>query len=423
MLNNKHVSLLYNSVLKAAERKGVDFDGGIMNFIFKRFIKDYKNYDDAGVRSQYGKISGIIGVVLNMLLFTAKLIAGIISGSLALMTDAVNNLTDSTSSAVTFVGFHLSEKPADDEHPYGHARIEYLTGVFVSFFILFLGLQMALSSVGRIFEPEETKYNLLVILIMVASVLMKLWLYLSYKSTGKKIASETLLATAGDSLNDAIATTVILIGAGISILFDINIDGYLSFAVAVFIIVSGIQLIIETANPLLGTAPDAKLVKLIWDEINAYDGIIGMHDLQIHNYGAGRCFATVHCEVPAEQDVMISHDIVDNIERDFMERLNINLVIHMDPIETDNKKTDQLNMEIQEKISEKYPEVTVHDFRVVWGITHSNVVFDISVPFTLKVKDEELKREIKGMLTAIDPSYIGKITVDRTSMVNMMYMD
>ena len=395
----------------------------MFNYIFKKIVPGYENPSDIKVRGKCGKILGISGIILNLLLFAVKLIAGLISGSVALTVDAVNNLTDSTSSVITLVGFRLSEKPPDNEHPYGHARMEYITGILISFFILFLGLEMGITSVKRIVNPEDTNYSLPVILVLVSSILVKLFLFAVNQSVGKHIDSQTLIATGRDSLNDAVSTFVILIGAGCSILFKIDLDGWMGIFVAVFIVISGVRLIIETGNPLLGAAPPAELVKTLYNKILSYDGIVGVHDLQIHNYGAGQRFASVHCEVPAETNILISHDQIDNIEQDVLRDLNLHLVIHLDPIETQNEETVKLYNEVNDLVRKLYPELRIHDFRVVRGITHTNVVFDIAVPFDMEERDQDICKEIDKNIKQIDPTYKTVINVDRTSKVNMENME
>ena len=392
-----------------------------MNFILRKLIPGYGEDGDISVRSRCGKTLGFVGLLANLLLFIMKLVCGIITGSVAVTADAVNNLTDCTSSLVTLVGFRLAEKPADEEHPYGHARIEYITGILVSVIVLFLGLQLALNSSERIISLEDTEFSIPVLVILAVSILIKLFLFGLYRAAGKGIDSQTLTATGRDALNDVISTSVIIIGAVVTMIWGVNLDGWMGLFVAVFIIISGVKLIIETGNPLLGTAPKPELVKTICETILSYDGIIGVHDLQIHSYGAGKCFASVHCEVPAETDILISHDLIDNIEFDFAEKLGINLVIHLDPVETQNERTIQLSGKVSEIIKGLYPEFKIHDFRVVWGVTHTNIVFDIAVPFAAGVSDQEIRRALTDKIAELDDSYHLIIHIDRTSKANMEY--
>lgn len=384
---------------------------GFMRF----FVKGYGRFDDPQVRRDAGKAAGAVGVATNLLLFAGKLIAGLLSHSVGVLADAVNNLTDSGSSILMLVGFRLAGKPADEKHPFGHARMEYLCGVTVSFIVLFLGLQLGLTSVGKIWEPEETVFTPLTLGILVASVLVKLWQFLFYKTVGGKLSSEALCATGDDSRNDVVSTLVVLVGAVITRVSGYNLDGFLGLAVAVFITVSGFKLILETGGPLLGMAPDPELVKAIHRRILSYEGVIGLHDLAVHNYGAGQCFASVHCEVPAETDILVSHDIIDNIERDFLEQENIHLVIHLDPVVTSDPRTNALYAQVRERVAAVCPEAGIHDFRVVWGVTHSNIVFDAAVPYSLQVSDGEVKALVAGAVGKLDPSYRVVVNVDRES--------
>lgn len=390
----------------------------MFDWLMRLLVKDYDRPEEPAVREKCGRAAGLVGIVTNLLLFLIKLIAGILSHSLAIMADAVNNLTDSGSSVIMLVGFKLAGKPADEKHPFGHARIEYLSGVVVSFIVLFLGLELGISSVQKIFAPEETAFTLLIFVILILSILVKLWQFFFYRSVGKKLKSEAIAATSADSRNDAITTTVVLIGAVFTRFTDLNLDGFLGLAVAAFIVVSGVKLILETGNPLLGTAPDPELVKSIYQKIMSYEGIIGLHDLTVHNYGADRCFASVHCEVPAEEDILKSHDVIDNIERDFLEERNIHLVIHLDPIVTGDERTNLLHSQVQELVKRRYPQTAIHDFRVVWGVTHSNVVFDVAAPFSLSDSDETIRKTLTAEIEKLDPSYRTVITVDREGVVN-----
>ena len=388
--------------------------------IMKAFVPGYGEKDEPQVRERSGKVAGIVGIATNLLLFVIKLVAGLVSGSVAVMADAVNNLTDSGSSIVMLVGFKLAGKPADEEHPFGRARIEYLAGVIVSFIVLFLGLELGMTSVEKIITPEDADFSLFALGILAVSVLMKLWQCFFYRSVGRTIHSDTVYATSRDSLNDVISTSVVLVGALITRVTSVNLDGILGLCVAAFIVVSGVKLIMETANPLLGMAPDAGLVKTIYDKILSYEGIFGIHDLTVHNYGEGKCFASVHCEVPAERDILESHDVIDNIERDFQRDLGIHLVIHLDPIVTGDERTNHLREQVGKLLQVVYPGTAMHDFRVVWGVTHSNVVFDMAVPFSLKESDAQIKGRMDQAVKTLDPSYRTVITIDRESTVNQL---
>lgn len=388
--------------------------------IMSVFVKGYGTGEDPKVREKSGRVAGAVGIATNLLLFAIKLAAGLLSHSVAILADAVNNLTDSGSSIIMLVGFKLAGKPADEKHPFGHARIEYLSGVIVSFIVLFLGLQLGMTSVQKILAPEEAEFSALALGVLAASVLIKLWQCFFYRSVGKKISSEAIFATSSDSRNDVIATSVVLLGAAVTRFTGVNLDGFLGLAVAVFIVVSGVKLIMETGDPLLGMAPDQELVRSIYEKILTYDGVIGIHDLTVHNYGVGRRFASVHCEVPAEEDILVSHDIIDNIERDFLKNENIQLVIHLDPVVTGDERTNALQKQVREVVHRIYPQVSLHDFRVVWGITHSNIVFDVAAPFSLEDTDEEIRDRIAHEIHLLDQSYRTVITIDRESTVNSL---
>lgn len=369
-------------------------------------------------REKQGSLAGAVGIGVNILLFVIKLMAGLLSGSVAIMADAVNNLTDSGSSIIMLVGFRLSAKPADREHPFGHARIEYLCGVIVSFIVLFLGLELGRTSFLKILSPEKAEFGPVALGVLIVSILIKLWLCLFYTRVGRRIDSQSLLATASDSRNDVISTLVVLLGALITRLTSLDLDGFLGLLVAAFIIVSGVKLIMETADPLLGPAPKRELVQGIYEKIRSYEGIIGIHDLTVHSYGQGRTFASVHCEVPAEEDILISHDLIDNIERDFLEQEGIHLVIHLDPVITCDEKANALHEAVLTKVKELYPQSAIHDFRVVWGVTHSNVLFDVAVPFSVADSDQQVKERVSRAVESLDPTYRAVLAVDRVGVVN-----
>ena len=364
------------------------------------------------VRERYGGMAGIVGICTNFLLFCIKIFTGTISHSIAITADAVNNLTDCVSSVITIVGFRMSEKPADREHPFGHARFEYVSGLFVSILVFIVGFQFAQSSIGKIFRPDRTEFSVLAVVMLAVSILIKFWQGSFYKSVGNLIHSDSLLATAADSRSDVLSTGVVLAGSLITRFTGYNLDGYLGVAVAVLIMVTGYQLIRKATGTLIGKAPPKSMVDDIYHTIRGYDGILGIHDLVVHSYGPGRCFASVHCEVPAEQDVLLSHDTIDNIERDFLTEKGIHLVIHMDPIVTDNPKTNELKEQVVAIVRGLSSEITLHDFRVVWGPTHANLVFDICVPFGFSMSDGQLSEAVAERIRQINPHYYPVITVD-----------
>lgn len=383
------------------------------DLILRIFVRDHKNTEDPAVRDKCGRVAGAVGIVTNFLLFLMKIIVGTVFHSVSVTADAVNNLTDSGSSVVTLIGFKMASKPADEKHPFGHARIEYLSGVIVSFIVIFLGLQLGMSSIEKILTPEENALTPVALIVLVISILAKLWQCLFYRKVGRMIKSESVEATSKDSCNDVIATSVVLLGAVITMLTGVNLDGYMGAAVALFIVFSGVQLTISTADPLLGQAPEGELVQTITEKMLSYPGIIGMHDLAVHNYGVGRCFASAHCEVDAKNDILVSHDLIDNIERDFSRDLGIHMVIHLDPVIVGDARTDALHCKVQSLVTALYPTVTIHDFRVIWGVTHSNIVFDAAVPFAVKDSDAVITQKLEAEIQKLDPDYRTVVTIDR----------
>lgn len=382
------------------------------DFLIKLFVKDYQKTSEASVRQRYGKFAGAVGIVSNLVLFVIKITAGVIFNSIAITADAINNLSDSGSSLVTLLGFKLSGKPADKQHPYGHARMEYLSGLIVSFLVLFLGLQLVKSSVEKIINPQDTQFTLLTLATLVVAILIKLWQSLFYRKISRLIDSTALLASAADSRSDIWATSAVLVAALISQFTGHNLDGYMGVGVALLIIYTGAQLVRDTSSPLLGMAPSREMVDGIYRKILSYEGIIGLHDLRVHNYGASQYFASVHCEVPASQDIMVSHDIIDNIERDFLKEQGIHMVIHLDPVVTNDAKTNALCQQVQEIVMAIAPEISMHDFRVVWGVSHTNLIFDIVVPFGLYRDDDDIVNAITEKVYQIDSAYNSVITVD-----------
>ena len=383
------------------------------DLILRIFVRDHKNTEDPAVRDKCGRVAGAVGIVTNFLLFLMKIIVGTVFHSVSVTADAVNNLTDSGSSVVTLIGCKMASKPADEKHPFGHARIEYLSGVIVSFIVIFLGLQLGMSSIEKILTPEENALTPVALVVLVISILAKLWQCLFYRKVGRMIKSESVEATSKDSRNDVIATSVVLLGAVITMLTGVNLDGYMGAAVALFIVFSGVQLTISTADPLLGQAPEGELVQTITEKMLSYPGIIGMHDLAVHNYGVGRCFASAHCEVDAKNDILVSHDLIDNIERDFSRDLCIHMVIHLDPVIVGDARTDALHRKVQSLVTALYPTVTIHDFRVIWGVTHSNIVFDAAVPFSVKDSDAVITQKLEAEIQKLDPDYRTVVTIDR----------
>ena len=384
-----------------------------MGVLIKKFIKDYENTSDPVVRERYGKFAGIIGIISNVFLCAIKIIVGLVANSISIIADGVNNLADASSSIITLIGFKLASIPEDEEHPYGHARIEYLTGLLVSALILIVGVQLMKSSVGKIINPEPVACGILAIIVMVLAICIKIWQSRFNIKIGKKINSLTLIATGADSRNDVIATSAVLICILISRFTDAPIDGYAGCLVAAFIIWSGITLIRETSSPLLGEAADPVLVNEIAQRALSVPEVLGIHDLMVHDYGPGRIFASIHIEVDAHADIMESHDMIDNIERKLSEELHIHLTAHMDPIKTD----DPLLKELKEIIGEALAGIEgvsgMHDLRMVTGPTHTNIIFDAVVSYDCKLKNSEIRAIVSDKVKTVDPTYFVVITFDK----------
>ena len=383
----------------------------MIEFLIRRFVPDWQQVQHTDVRERYGTLAAAVGILSNIFLCIIKGLIGLFSGSIAVTADAVNNLSDAGSSVITLLAFKIAGKPADEEHPYGHARMEYISGMAVSFIIILLGLELMGSSFEKILHPEEVGVSALTYLVLIVSIAVKLWQGMFNRNLGKRISSEALQATAADSLNDVFSTGAVLLSTLVYQFTAIPIDGWVGMLVAIFITVSGVKLIMETGSPLLGQAPDPQMVRELEEKITAYDGVIGIHDLQVHNYGPGRVFATVHAEVPANRDILVSHDIIDNIEREVGHEMNLNLVIHMDPVVTDDERLNQLHAQVQQIVVGIDSNLSMHDFRAVFGPTHTNLVFDVVVPPGFSLSDSELSRRIEQQVQTLG-SYFCVITVD-----------
>ena len=374
---------------------------------------------DSHYRAKIGRNAGIIGIGVNILLFMIKLTAGILSGSVSIIADAVNNLTDAGSSILVMVGYIISAKPADHEHPYGHARMEYICGLFISVIVTVLGIELLRSSAESIFEGGSgAEYSIFSIVIMLTSVAAKALLALFYRRTAKKINSETLYASAADSIGDICATSAVIFGIILTPYLGKATDGIFGAAVAIYILVMGIKLIKEASDTLLGKAPDITLVKKIVDKLNSYDGVVGIHDLVIHSYGVNNYYVTVHVEVDADRNVMESHDMIDNIEVDFKEQMGIQLVVHMDPVSLHDDRVNALHLKLGEIIdcisSEYSSPMSMHDFRVVFGAPHSNLIFDIAVSDEVPLSNDEIVRLLREEITKkLGAEYVPVITIDR----------
>ena len=378
--------------------------------LIKLFIKNADASTPKG-RELFGRLAGAVGIICNLVLSIMKLIIGTVTNSVSITADATNNISDAGSSIVTLVGFRLSGKPADKDHPYGHARIEYISSLIISFIILLIGCSIFKESVIKIFKPEESLFNIATVIILVVSIIVKLWLSVFNTYLGKQIDSKALEATAIDSRNDVITTTAVLIASVISHFTGFNLDGYMGVIVSIFILISGINLVKETLNPLLGQPPTKEMFESIEKKILSYDNVLGVHDLMVHSYGPNTYFASAHIEMDAKIDVLVCHDIMDQIERDFKSDLNIHLVVHLDPTILDSPEINELKEMVNDIIYEIDRELTFHDFRVVMGEENKNVLFDVVVPPEYKYSDEELEKMITKRITEMSNGKIFTVLV------------
>ncbi len=386
-------------------------------FLVRRFVRRYEHTEEPAVRTAYGNLAGAVGIVCNALLCAAKLLMGTLFGSISVTADAVNNLSDASSSIITLVGFKLSAKPADKEHPYGHARIEYLAGLAVSVLIIVIGFELARTSLDKILHPTPVAFSWLTVAVLAGSIGVKLWMAMFNRTIGRRIGSATLEATATDSRNDVISTAAVLAALVLGQATHLVLDGWMGLAVALFILYSGIGLIKETVDPLLGEAPSEELAQHIARKVLSYDGVLGTHDLMVHDYGPGRCFASVHVEMAAEKDVLESHDIIDNIERDFHDNDNIHLVIHYDPIQTGDRAVGTLRAWVEGQLKTISPQLSMHDFRTVRGPTHTNLIFDVVVPAGFALDDAALRARIQQLAqqkNTQEMKYYTVVTVDHS---------
>lgn len=380
--------------------------------LLRLFVKDYKNTDNPAVHTAVGKMAGGVGIACNILLFVIKLTAGVLSGAVSVVADALNNLSDAAASVVTLLGFQLSKRPADQDHPYGHARYEYLSGVIIAALILVIGVELTKTSIQKIFAPTPVAYSVLTPAILICATLVKLWMWLFYSKLGKRIGSATLRAAAADSRNDVLTTVAVLIGCVIGWAFQIHIDGYIGLGVALFILFSGIGVAKDTISPLLGQKADRELVEQICQMVLSYDKVLGIHDLLVHDYGPGKCYASVHVELSAEEDPMTCHDIIDAIECDVLEKLNVNLVIHYDPVLMNDAEWDQVRQCVENAVMDLDSSLSIHDFRLVRGACQTKVVFDLAVPYGMGTQRNMLKEKLAGKLNCLGDGYTTIIRLD-----------
>ena len=386
----------------------------MVELLAKIFIKKNKRESEEGLRGAYGKLCGALGIILNILLFGIKLFAGIISGAISITSDAFNNLTDAASSLISLIGFRMSEQKADKDHPFGHGRFEYISGFIVSMLIILVGFELGKSSVEKIISPETVEFSIVAVIILAVSIAVKAYMAFYNFRIGRKISSAAMRATATDCLSDCIATSAVLVSLIIAKVFSVNIDAYCGHAVSGFIMFSGLRSAKETIDPLLGGAPDGEYIQRITDIVYSYGEVKGIHDLIVHDYGPGRTMISLHAEVSADADLLETHDMIDNIEKELRSRLHCDAVIHLDPIVTDDEVVNAVRAKVAALVTCVDARLTIHDFRMVTGPTHTNVIFDVVVPFELKKSEDEIREAMETIVRSIDGNYFAVINIDKS---------
>ncbi len=385
----------------------------MVTILSRWFIRNHEEYTNPDVRRAYGVLTGAVGIILNVILFAGKYLAGFLSGSVSVMADAFNNLSDAGSSFITLLGFHLAGKKPDPEHPFGHGRIEYISGLIVSMLIIVMGVELLKTSVQKIMNPQQMEISLITVLVLLASIVVKVYMSLYNRSYGKKLDSSAMKATATDSLSDCITTTVVLLSMLVYQFLHVNLDGWSGLVVAFFILIAGISSARDTLSPLLGEAPDEEFVKEVEQMVMNHPDVVGVHDMVVHNYGPGRVMISLHAEVPGNQDIYSLHDEIDLIERELKQKFQCEAVIHMDPIATDDERVMGLRKEVEVLVKEYDMELTIHDFRMVEGPTHTNLIFDVVVPQGYKKTDEEISSEIARRITEKWHNYFAVIKMEK----------
>ena len=386
----------------------------MISLLAKWLIPNREQVEDGAVRRAWGALCGFVGIGLNILLFAGKLAAGTLSGSIAITADAFNNLSDAGSSVVTLLGFRLAGKKPDAGHPFGHGRLEYVSGLIVAGLILLMGAELAKSSVDKILHPEAVTFSWLAAGILLASIGVKLYMYLYNRAVGKKIKSAAMSATAADSLSDTAATSAVLLAMVIGKLTNVQLDGWVGLVVALFILWSAVQAARDTISPLLGQAPDSMLVKEIESLVMAHDTVVGIHDLVVHDYGPGRCIISLHAEVPADRQVLELHDVIDNIEEELAQKLHCEAVIHMDPVVVGDPTVTALHQQVAALVKTIDPRITIHDFRMVPGQTHTNLIFDAVIPFDERLTRQQVADRIRQMVSEMEGDYRAVVKVENS---------
>lgn len=388
----------------------------ITNFFLRLLIKNSPDSGEGQVRSAIGKLSGLVGIVCNLLLAVSKFVVGILAGSVSITADALNNLSDAISSIVTLIGFKMAEKPADTDHPYGHARFEYLSGLAVAVMIIIIGFELAKSSVGKIMNPSSVEFSFVTACVLIGSILVKLWLFLFNRKMGKKIHSTTLIATAEDSRNDVITTSAVLVAGVVEYFTTWQVDGFMGLAVALFILYSGANLAKETISPLLGEAANPELQELIIDYISSCPKVLGCHDLMVHDYGPGQRFASIHVEMDKDESPLVCHELIDDMERESLKKYGVHLVIHYDPVVTNNPELERLYHLVTAILKVKDERLSIHDFRMVPGKEHTNLIFDVALPEELRGQEDTIKSALEKALNDLGEGiYNTVITFDLTA--------
>ena len=377
------------------------------------FIKNKSEMKNPTVRQAYGMLCGGVGIFLNLMLFAGKFLAGLLSSSIAITADAFNNLSDAGSSIITLLGFKIAGQKPDPEHPFGHGRVEYISGLGVSVLILLMGIELVKGSVSKIIHPEELTFSPVIIVILLASILVKCYKFYYNRTLGKKLDSAAMSATAMDSISDCLATTVVLIATLVGHFTSITIDGWCGLLVGLFICRAGIMAAKETIGPLLGQPPSPEFVEQVSNIVMSYEEVIGLHDLIVHDYGPGRVLISLHAEVPADGDILTLHDVIDTIEQELKTTLNCHAVIHMDPVQVGDEETDRLKAMVKDIIAQIDSSLTIHDFRIVTGPTHTNLIFDVVTPFDFRLTDSELTALIQEKVKQENPGYFTVIQVDK----------
>lgn len=382
-----------------------------MNFLVRRFIKNYQDTKDANVRTSIGKLSGIVGIFSNLFLFVIKFVIGTIVHSVSIQADGVNNLTDAGSNIISILSFHLANKPADKDHPFGHERTETIASLFVGILILVLGFETAKESISKVIHPGSIDFRIASVIILLISIIIKFWMYAYNKKLSKTYDSSLLEATALDSISDVCGTTAVLVSTLLSPVLHFNLDGYMGIVVSGIILYGAYGLLRDMINSLIGEAPDPELVHNIVDMIMAHPAILGVHDMMLHNYGPNKIFASAHVEVDSSKDIFETHDHIDNIEREVKENMNIDLVLHMDPVKVNDLETELYRAKVVEAIHQIDPKWGFHDFRIVSGPTHVNLVFDLVIPFEEKYTQEEIEEMLLKHIDSDKKIYL-VLTID-----------